>query len=245
MRVYILAKNEKNNIEKCLRVLINHNLEPIVLDSGSTDGTVELAKAMGAEVKKYNYINHCVAYNELTLKEPHSQYIMILDADMVIGTDLYSEIIMLTENGGYEVIIAPVKMIYSGYELRFSSLCPPKPIVFKSGKEYFQPIGHGERLRKEIETIITENLVVHDDRKGFEAYLQTQVRYTKEFMERATTNSLSLKDKLRFRTPLMIFAVPFYSLIIKLGILDGRGGLIYAADRMIAEIVKYRTSLTR
>ena len=45
-----------------------------------------------------------------------------------------------------QVIRAPVQMYAEGQPLRFGSLYPPKPIAFRTGKEYFVAVGHGEAL---------------------------------------------------------------------------------------------------
>ena len=61
---------------------------------------------------------------------------------------------------------------------------------------------------------------------------------------RKEAGELSGRDRIRVRWPLLVFAVPFVSYVLKGGFLDGRAGAIYALDRLIAEAIMYRRSLS-
>lgn len=241
MKAYILAKNEENNIGRCLKALIENGVEPIVLDSGSTDNTKKMAAEYGAEVRSYCYRDHCASYNEITTKIVDVEWCLILDADMIVSSALLESI---RENmSRCEVVIAPIDMHYEGRPLRYASLYPPKPIAFKRGKAYFHPVGHGERLKPGVNAVIVKEKLVHDDRKPLIRFLTNQVRYAEALIRRKANGQITWKDWIRVNTPLSIFLVPFIILFVKLGILDGRAGVIYALDRMIAEVLKFRQSL--
>ena len=44
LSVCIITKNEKRNLERCLRQLIPYPFELVVADTGSTDGTAAMAR---------------------------------------------------------------------------------------------------------------------------------------------------------------------------------------------------------
>lgn len=54
----ILTKNEEVNIKRCIESIIGLADRIVVVDSGSTDSTVEIAKSMGAEIFKHEPFEH-------------------------------------------------------------------------------------------------------------------------------------------------------------------------------------------
>jgi glycosyltransferase involved in cell wall biosynthesis len=241
MRAYILSKNEEANIGRCLEALGETDLDVTVLDSGSDDRTVEIAREHGATVEGYDYVNHCQSYNDITSSLSSDEWCLVLDADMVVSRELVRQIRGHIQ--ARDVVEAPVQMVWEGTPLHYASLYPPKPIAFRGGREYFEPAGHGETLKPNIEPARTEAQLRHDDRKPYGAYLQNQLRYADEFAERAGEEHVGWKDWLKWKTPIGIVAVPFYCLFVKGGILDGRAALVYALDRMIVEAILYRRAL--
>jgi glycosyltransferase involved in cell wall biosynthesis len=244
-RVYILAKNEIRNIGRALEQLAAAGAGVTVLDSGSTDGTIELARRHGAEVEPFHYVDHCASYNRITAATPADRFVMIIDADVVVPRALIAEVeARLSADGPPDVLVAPVLMYWEGLPLRHSSLYPPKPFVFRGGLEHFEPVGHGERLRPAVRWATTSGSIVHDDRKELGQVMQNQVRYARALLHRALRGQLSSRDRLRARTPLFLFLTPLYAYLFKLGFLDGRAGLIYAVDRLIAEALAFRTAIS-
>ena len=241
MKFYILCKNEFVNISKCIESLLKAGMDIYVYDSGSVDGTIELIRGYPVTLVPYNYSNHCDAYNDITLNEKE-EYCGILDADMELNIELAEEIELTKIKGN--VIISPVQMYVEGQPLEKGSLYPPKPIVFKSGKKYFESVGHGERLLKNVSCVHTKNKLIHNDLKPYLSYLGTQVRYASNFIQRSEQKQLTWRDKIRLSSPLLIAITPLYSLFIKGGIFSKKGW-IYALDRLVAEAIMYRTSLLK
>lgn len=241
MQVYILARNEEPNIGACLRALQRPGLSVTVLDSGSTDGTAsESARFPNATVEHYAYSTHCEAYNWITSQKTASSYVMILDADMRIEDGLWDEICELVGVGGPAVISAPVTMCVDGVPLKYGSLYPPKPIVFRTGAVYFKADGHGEKLLPDTDVKTCRAHLVHDDRKPYESFLESQCRYSRNFIRRGAEGKLDWQDSLRARTGLVIWLAPLYSWLVRRGWLCGTAGKAYALDRMIAEAVRRR-----
>ena len=57
----ILTKNEEVNIERCIKSLNGVVDRICVVDSGSTDHTIEIAKNLGAEIFNHEPFNHYAA----------------------------------------------------------------------------------------------------------------------------------------------------------------------------------------
>lgn len=242
---YVLAKNERPNIDKCLGALHTCGFSIVVLDSGSTDGTDEAAATSGlTEVRPYCYVNHLATYRDLTASDSTgAEWVLILDADMEMSTSLASEIRAAGDRDDYDVVVAPIAMYVDGVPLRRGSLCPPKPIAFRVGREYFVAAGHGEKLAPGVRTYTTHAELVHNDLKPYEAYVTTQVRYGRQLQQRVCNRACRRRDRLRAATPLMGLAAAAYSLVFRGGLLAGRAGLAYALDRIIAGLIQYRVCL--
>ncbi|WP_352398877.1 glycosyltransferase [[Clostridium] aminophilum] len=77
----MITKNEEKNIERALSWGKDFLYEQIVVDTGSTDRTVEIAKKMGATVLHFEWINDFAAAKNFALKHASGEWIAILDAD--------------------------------------------------------------------------------------------------------------------------------------------------------------------
>ncbi|RCX32249.1 glycosyltransferase family 2 protein [Thioalbus denitrificans] len=89
LTVIILAFNEEKHLPRCLESLRGVARRVIVVDCFSTDKTVELARAAGAEVVQHVWINHSVQMNwALDNAAIDTQWTMRLDADEVVTPEL-------------------------------------------------------------------------------------------------------------------------------------------------------------
>ncbi|MBD5444466.1 MAG: glycosyltransferase [Lachnospiraceae bacterium] len=79
--VCIIAKNEEKNIEKCLAPLVPYNFEIIVVDTGSTDKTKEIALKYTDLVYDFEWINDFSAARNFSLKKASHNYVLVIDCD--------------------------------------------------------------------------------------------------------------------------------------------------------------------
>ena len=79
--VCIIAKNEEKNIEKCLAPLMPYNFEIIVVDTGSTDRTKEIAHKYTALVYDFEWVDDFSAARNFSLKKASHNYVLIIDCD--------------------------------------------------------------------------------------------------------------------------------------------------------------------
>ena len=77
----MIVKNEEKNIEMALGWAKPVAYEQIVVDTGSTDRTVELAKQMGAKVYNFKWINDFGAAKNYAIEQATGNWIAFLDAD--------------------------------------------------------------------------------------------------------------------------------------------------------------------
>ena len=77
----VVVKNEENNIKQWLNHTAGFSFEQIVIDTGSTDKTVELAVDFGANVYHFPWIDDFAAAKNFALERAKGDWIVFLDAD--------------------------------------------------------------------------------------------------------------------------------------------------------------------
>ena len=90
--VIILTKNEETDIEAAIRNARQCADEILVVDSGSTDKTVELAKKSGARVVFRAWNNDFAAQRNFALTQATSDWVLFLDADERMNDELIQAI---------------------------------------------------------------------------------------------------------------------------------------------------------
>jgi len=77
----MIVKNEEKNIERALSWAKGFAFEQIVVDTGSTDKTIEIAERMGAKVFHFEWINDFSAAKNFAIEQASGDWIAFLDAD--------------------------------------------------------------------------------------------------------------------------------------------------------------------
>lgn len=93
----LIAKNEEKWIGDCLRHLKPHVAEMIVVDTGSTDKTMEIARAEGARVSQVKWENDFAKARNVSLDKATQRWILIIDPDERIAEKDFAKIKALTE----------------------------------------------------------------------------------------------------------------------------------------------------
>lgn len=79
--VCIIAKNEEKHIEECCRRLQPYDLEIVLVDTGSTDRTVELARKYTDRIFRFDWCNDFSAAKNYALEKASRDWILSLDCD--------------------------------------------------------------------------------------------------------------------------------------------------------------------
>ncbi len=237
----ILTYNEEHNLRRTLQML-NWAREILVVDSGSNDATLNICHEFNNTRVVCNPFESFAAQCNFALQQNiTSEWVLSMDADYVLSSSLVEELRNLSplpEINGYRINF---QYLINGQALR-GSLYPPRVCLYRKAKARYQQDGHAHRVAIEGEISRLEGLVQHDDRKPHARWMASQCKYaTQEANKLRQTNwqQLSWPDRCR-KAGLGPFLVLPYTLILKGLILDGRAGLEYSKQRMIAESLLFK-----
>ncbi|MBW3013481.1 glycosyltransferase [Candidatus Woesearchaeota archaeon] len=88
--VCMIVKNEEACLERCLNSIKDLADEIIIVDTGSTDKTVEIAKKFTEKIFDFEWIGDFSAARNFSIKQATKDWILVLDADeMIVEEDVY------------------------------------------------------------------------------------------------------------------------------------------------------------
>ncbi len=93
----IITKNEEKNLERCLSCIKDYPFEIIIADTGSTDGTVDVAKKYTDKIYHFDWINDFAAARNFSISKASNDWILVLDADEFVYELNLEEIYRLIE----------------------------------------------------------------------------------------------------------------------------------------------------
>jgi glycosyltransferase involved in cell wall biosynthesis len=230
----IITYNEACNIGRTLGGL-SWARRIVVVDSGSTDGTLDIVAGCGrAEVAYRPYTDFASQCNfGLTLVT--TPWVLSLDADYLLGEDLIDELAALKpepQTMGYRA-----RFIYCihGQDLR-RSLYPPRVVLYRMGVASYTQAGHAHRLAISGPVGELRNPIRHDDRKPLGRWLASQRTYASaEADHLLAAGPANRADRMRHMAWPAPLAVLLYVLFVKGCVLDGWAGWYYALQRLTAE----------
>ncbi|HEY9508952.1 MAG TPA: glycosyltransferase [Verrucomicrobiae bacterium] len=93
LSICVITKNEERFIEQCLKSIkpIAHQI--VIVDTGSTDRTVEIAKSLGAEVHAFTWCDDFSAARNAALEHATGDWILMLDADEELPADQHENLL--------------------------------------------------------------------------------------------------------------------------------------------------------
>jgi glycosyltransferase involved in cell wall biosynthesis len=234
----VLTYNEAPNLVRTLDALTWAE-RVLVVDSGSTDETLEIAARFpNVEVCYRTFDTHGAQWN-FGLGLIQTEWVLGLDADFVLTDALVQE--MRATRPPEEVSAYNIPFIYCirGRPLR-GSLLAPQPRLFRRTRARYVDDGHTQALRVEGGDVAAMRAQIrHDDRKPLARWLASQHKYAlleAEKLSSKADEALRFTDRLR-RRKLAPLVVPFYCLFLKRLLLDGRAGLEYTWQRTYAEVL--------
>lgn len=250
LSVIVLTMNEEKNIEKCIRSVQGFAKRIIVVDSGSTDKTIDIAKSFGADVYFHEFENYARQFNwGLDNTEINTRWVLRLDADEVIPPELSEEMKEEMEKHKDDNINGmqlKLKQCFLGRWLKHGGSYPfIKLMLFKYGIGRIEDRKMDEHtVLSEGTTILLKNDALHYDFKDISNYIKKHnwyaTRETQDYISMNMDSSVAALEEgnmkkhrkqkaMYYKLPKFFraFALFFYSYFLKLGFLDGKEGFIY------------------
>lgn len=244
--VIVLAKDEELNIERCLRSVAWAE-QRIVVDSGSSDATLALARGCGATVLEHEWRGFA-AQREWALRHPEVEHDLafFVDADEWVSPQLASEI-QTCVHGDSAAYRLRYRLVFEGRWIRHCGWYDGSWILRlmrRSKCRYDVGEKFAERAHVDGPVLTLHNDLVDEDRKGLAAWMHKHVRYAELEAERRLsrpglgTRLARTRDGRRavalaryFLKEIVYPAVPakpvslfVYMYLIRIGFLDGRPG---------------------
>ena len=231
----LLTSNEEQNIERTLSRLAWAK-DIVVVDSGSTDGTLSvLASRPNVRLFKRTFDSHGNQWR-YAVEETQiaTDWILRLDADYQMSDALVAEIAALNPNAPVSAYRISFDYAIFSHKLR-SSLYPANTVLLRKGRFSIRDKGHTEVWDVNGPVATLNAVIIHDDWKATGQWLISQAHYMQREFDYFRMDKGGLVRWLRLRPPLMPIAIFLYCLFGKGLLFNGRAGIFYALQRMVAE----------
>jgi glycosyltransferase involved in cell wall biosynthesis len=260
--VIIPVRNEARNLPRCLAAL-GDMAEIFVVDSQSTDATVEIARSHGPQVVQFHYQGGWPkkrqwAMDNLPLA---NDWILLLDADEVLTPELAAEIRQVTQNPTIDGYYIALRIYFLGRVLLHGDARFWKLALFRRGKGKFEcrlkdqdvsmaDMEVHEHICVDGPTAHLKHPLIHHNVESLSRYIQKHDEYSNwearvllsedHDAEQIAPSLFGTQAQRRRWLKQKLFALPgspvllfFYRYLLRLGFLDGVPGLIYCGFQAI------------
>ncbi len=182
----LIARNEATNIGNCIRSARNFVEEIVVVDTGSSDNTPEIADSLGAKVIKEEWKNNFSIHRNTSIENASSDWILFLDCDEELVQNSGKVLREVIQNDSYEAyFVQIINKVSSGNNTTF-----PAIRIFKNRKSYrFEGMIHEQIVnsilkKHDAEKISQANIhVIHHGYNSGSVNIQAKVRRNLEILK--------------------------------------------------------------
>ncbi len=236
LSVVLIAHNEEAHLGACLATIREIADEIVVLDDGSTDATVSIAKQTGARVAMRPF-DDFGRQKQAALEMATGTWILSIDADERVTPALAREIVQVirSENAADGYWLRRT-MVYLGRRLRFGGAGSEWILrLARRERARFAPLPVHEHLIVEGRTERLSGALDHIKYRSLREHVDTINRYTELAARRKREAGRRFSVTHVLRIPWELFS----RLVLRLGLLDGRAGVIHAAMAAFYAFVQY------
>lgn len=243
--VIILTYNESLHIKRCINSVKKFVREVIVVDSYSTDRTLNICKKQKVRIYQNKFKNQAIQMNwalkNINIK---SKWIFRIDADELIDKDSLIHIGNITKSiKNISGVIVKRKVKFLNKIINYGLTSPHKTLrIWKKGNGKYPALDVDEQVKVTGKVFVSDALIIDHNLKSFKWWIDKHKNYSnreaisffklkkkkKSFLSDDAINKKN-KYNIYYKTPILIrpFFLFIYSYFFKLGFLSGWQGLIY------------------
>lgn len=235
LSVIIITKNEALNIQECI-ASVSFADEIIVVDSGSTDQTREIAEAMGAKVTLADWPGFGRQKNR-ALDLASAEWVLSIDADERVTPELAAEIQAELEHPRADAYKIARLSNYAGRWIRHSGWWPDHVLrLFKRGKARFNDAAVHESVQTDSPVAVLNGHFLHYPYADLESHIAKLNHYSSAAaaMLHARGKKTSVPGAVghAFWTFIRLY-------VIRRGFLDGKEGFMLAVMASAGSFFRY------
>ncbi|MEX0323171.1 MAG: glycosyltransferase family 2 protein [Puniceicoccaceae bacterium] len=246
LTIVIPTLNEEVNIRTCLES-IGSFASVLVVDSGSSDRTLEVAEECGCKVVNFGWNGSYPKKKNWVLLENlvSTEWILFLDADEYLTDEFKSEVAEVLPKTHCNGFWLTYHNHFMGNRL-VHGIPFRKLFLLRNGKGLFQRVDDEgwtsldmevhEQLEIDGEVGVIKAPIIHNNYKGFDHFIEKHNEYStweaKRFLSGKEHFNPSFRQKVKRAFIDSYFLGPLYfvvNYIFRLGFLDGKAGFIYSA----------------
>lgn len=225
LSVCIIAKNEAASIRNCLES-VKWADEIIVLDSGSTDETMAIAKEYTSKVFSTDWQGFGIQ-KQRALELANSTWVLNLDADEIVSDELKQIILAAITNNSVDGYKVPIQMYFYGKQLKYSSSPKRHVRLFRRiGARFSNDIVHEKIILPKgsvVKKITTP--ILHNSFRDI-SHALSKINFYSSYSANIRINANKKPSFLKAMLSSLWMFTRCY--IIQRGFLDGKEGLMFA-----------------
>jgi glycosyltransferase involved in cell wall biosynthesis len=235
LSVVLITRNAAAQLPDCLASVAFAD-EVVVVDSGSTDGTAEVAQRLGARVVQKEWLGFG-RQKQFAVEQAAHDWVLCLDADERVSPELAASLVRALASPATPVFRMARRNRFLGRWLRHGEGYPDwSPRLFDRRQARWSDDAVHEKVLYAVTPGTLGGDLLHESAEDLGRYLEKQNRYSTLAAEalhragrRAGVAELALSPLVRF--------VKFY--FLRLGCLDGLPGLVHISIGCMNSFLKY------
>lgn len=236
LSIIVIAKNEEDRIEACLKSCAFGD-ELILIDSGSTDKTIDIARKHGARVVHFEG-NDFAAIRNKGMAEAKGEWVLYIDADERVLKPLQAEIRELAAGTGFSAFALSRINIIFGQKVNYGPYKKDWIIRLFKKADFETWVGKVHEYGKfKGQLGYSENSLLHLTHRDLDHFMNKALAWSKIDAKLRLDAGHPKMTKLRF---IRILITSFYTELIKRqGLFGGTVGIIDSTLQAISFYLTY------
>jgi glycosyltransferase involved in cell wall biosynthesis len=241
LSVTVITKNEEKRIGKCLESAAFAD-EILVVDSGSTDRTIEIARQHGARIIQQAWLGYG-RQKQFAVDQAKNDWVLSLDADEWLSEELSFEIKKVLTGGKFKAYEISRRNKFLGRWLRYGEGYPDRALrLFKKSIAVWSTDVVHEKVIARVRAGRLSGDLMHESEDGLRSFVAKQAEYARVGANNSKSRNFIVLLVKIVTSPAIRFLKNY---IFRFGFMDGYQGFIFAVVMSWATVLKYTVLLRR